>query len=309
MAFPTETVYGLGANAFSDSAICKIFDAKGRASDNPLIVHISKKSQLHVVAVDMPDIAWSYIESFWPGPLTLILKKHNNLALAGLAGLDTVGVRLPNHPVATKLIDMCGPLVAPSANLSGSPSPTTAQHVLDDLSGKIDAIIDGGDTSFGLESTVLDTATGRILRPGAITQQQLSTISKVVVDTTFGQKNIDKPIAPGQKYTHYAPKAKTALVMGTDIPKKILNLATTKKNIGILTTDQNIQWYKSLQATVLSLGDKNNPQGMATLLYKHLRQFDKVGIDFLYIEGFSENHGFYLTLMDRLVKASSYNII
>ncbi|MCL1996090.1 MAG: L-threonylcarbamoyladenylate synthase [Defluviitaleaceae bacterium] len=312
VAIPTETVYGLAADAFNPTAINKIFTAKGRPNDNPLIVHISKKTHLTKVAADIPPIAHKYMEQFWPGPLTLVLKKHPALPAEALAGLPTVGVRLPDHPVALELISLCGPLVAPSANLSGKPSPTTAWHVMDDLAGKIDAVVDAGPTNFGLESTVIDAETGKILRPGAVTENCLSAVRPVFSGLSFTRKEINTPTAPGQKYTHYAPKAKTTLVVCKEPHKKILHLASNtvnKKNLGILTTDQNKHYYEQLGATVLSLGNRDNPQQMATLLYSHLRQFDTKGVKHLFIEGFLENHGFYLTIMDRLIKAASYDIV
>ncbi|MEH6956774.1 L-threonylcarbamoyladenylate synthase, partial [Neobacillus drentensis] len=219
VALPTETVYGLGGNAESDVAVAKIFAAKGRPSDNPLIIHIADKKQLSTFVAEVPDKAEVLMEAFWPGPLTIIFKKKEGvLAESATAGLATIAVRMPDHPVALALLKCCGlPIAAPSANSSGKPSPTNAQHVLDDLNGKIAGVIDGGATGIGVESTVIDCteAIPVILRPGGVTKEQLkAVIGEVRVDAALTDEAA-RPKAPGMKYQHYAPNAPLYMVSGT----------------------------------------------------------------------------------------------
>ncbi len=235
VAFPTETVYGLGANAKSDAAVEKIFKAKGRPSDNPLIVHISNKNQLEGLVMSVPSSAEKLIEAYWPGPLTIIFnKKENVLSEKVTAGLDTVAIRMPDHPVALAIIEAAGlPIAAPSANRSGKPSPTTAQHVIDDLDGRIIGVVDGGETGVGVESTVVD-CTGPvpiILRPGGVTKEQLQeVVGEIIVDPSL-KEGKGAPKSPGMKYTHYAPDAPVYLVEGNSAV--IQNLVDEKRKEGI----------------------------------------------------------------------------
>ena len=219
IAFPTETVYGLGANAKSEEAVRKVYEAKGRPNDNPLIVHVASESQLDELVTEISPLAKRLMKEFWPGPLTLILKrKPGQLASSVTAGLDTVAVRCPSHPVALRLIEASGlPIAAPSANTSGKPSPTTAKHVQDDLDGRIAGIVDGGATGVGVESTVLDCTVEVpvILRPGGVTREQLELMIGPVKEEVALSKKDETPKAPGMKYTHYAPESTVTLVNGT----------------------------------------------------------------------------------------------
>lgn len=219
VAFPTETVYGLGANALSDEAVNKIYEAKGRPSDNPLIVHISKMEDVDKYVEEIPEQAKKLMNAFWPGPLTVILKvKQGILSNKVTAGLPTVGIRMPNHPVALALIEASGlPIAAPSANLSGKPSPTKFQHVYKDLNGKISGIVDGGETGVGVESTVIDCTEPIpvILRPGGTTREEIEGIIGSVGMDRQVKEEVEKPKSPGMKYTHYAPAAPMYLVDGS----------------------------------------------------------------------------------------------
>jgi L-threonylcarbamoyladenylate synthase len=320
VATPTETVYGLFANALDSNAVAKIFTAKGRPSDNPLIVHIATKAELKAI-VNVDSKAEPYINNFWPGPLTLILPKTNAIPNATSANLSTIGVRMPSHPVANALISAAGlPLAGPSANTSGRPSPTSAQHVIDDLNGKVDCIMDAGVCSYGLESTVLDPSAGTILRPGSITLQDLSKYGNITYSPSLSQANVDKPISPGQKYKHYAPKGNTTLVLGnndiavaTTIAGLVNNLPSTANNIIIITTNSTAGLYIELinkEITTISLGSKNDPSVIAKNLYNTLRICDTKGAEHIFIEGFNIGNGdIYASIMDRLAKAASYNII
>lgn len=220
VAFPTETVYGLGANALDAEAVKKIFAAKGRPADNPLIVHISDLSMIEKIAAEVPPPAYKLAERFWPGPLTMIMPKSALIPSVTSGGLDTVGIRFPSHPAARRLIELSGlPIAAPSANLSGSPSPTNAKRVFDDMNGRIPALIDGGESEVGLESTVLcfDGGGARILRPGGITPEMLSEVCRVTVDRGVLNELEEGAVArsPGMKYRHYAPKAKVIILRGS----------------------------------------------------------------------------------------------
>jgi L-threonylcarbamoyladenylate synthase len=312
VAFPTETVYGLGGNIFSDEAIRKIFAAKGRPADNPLIVHVAQDKGWTSWVKDVPEYAFDLADSFWPGPLTLILPISSG-ALSPLvtAGLKTVGIRMPDHPVALKLIEAAGfPLAAPSANRSGRPSPTRAEHVIEDLSGKIAGILDGGSTGVGLESTVVD-ATGPvpvILRPGAITYEQLSEVVKVH-HTEEGQapEEEHQPKSPGMKYTHYAPRGEMWIVYGPP-EKRIRHMRDWLKEAdrqgqraGILTFDEHLVHFP--EGVVLSLGSLHNLSEMGRNLYDRLRSFDERGIDRIWAEAIPAE-GLGVALMNRLLKAA-----
>ena len=311
IAFPTETVYGLGANAMNDEAIAKIFEAKGRPSDNPLIVHIGSKSQLKGIVREIPEVAEVLMKHFWPGPLTIILPKKEGISEKVTAGLDTVGVRMPDHPVALALIEEANvPVAAPSANRSGRPSPTLASHVYEDLNGKIAGIVDGGATGVGVESTVIDCTSEvpTILRPGGITKEQLEeVIGTVSLDPALKDEK-EKPKAPGMKYTHYAPKAPLSIVEGSR--DFIQQLVDQKKDegytVGVLTTEEYQHEYKA--DVVLSCGVRSDLASVATKLYDVLRTFDASKVDVIFSESFP-NEGIGNAIMNRLTKAAGHHII
>ncbi|MBU8881044.1 threonylcarbamoyl-AMP synthase [Bacillus sp. FJAT-29790] len=312
VAFPTETVYGLGGNAENDEAVAKIFAAKGRPSDNPLIIHIGEKQQLDGFVEEIPAKAKQLMKAFWPGPLTLIFKKkENKLSNKATAGLSTVAVRMPDHPVALAIIKKANlPIAAPSANRSGRPSPTTAEHVREDLHGKIAGIVDAGPTGVGVESTVLDcTATiPVILRPGGITKEQLeAVIGEVTVDPALVDSG-QAPKSPGMKYRHYAPEAPLYLVEGTK--EFIQKLVNEKKeeglSVGVLTTEENKDFYQA--DFVFACGKRANVESIASSLYDVLRNFNHTEADLIFSEMFP-NEGVGHAIMNRLMKAAGHRVI
>lgn len=317
VAFPTETVYGLGADALDEKASAKIYAAKGRPSDNPLIVHISDIEQLDKLVCEIPDNAKKLMDAFWPGPMTLIFKKSGLVPDGTTGGLDTVAVRMPNHKVALELIRTSGvAIAAPSANTSGRPSPTTAVHVADDLSGKIDMIIDGGAVGIGIESTIVDVTSEipMVLRPGYITMEMLEkVVGKVGIDKAItGPVSPDvKPKAPGMKYKHYAPKAELTMFKGElkNVVEHINNL--TDKNVksgiktGIIACEETKDMYKA--GEVLSIGSRNNEDTIAHNLYGVLRKFDDMNVDVIYGETFEDNR-LGQAIMNRLLKAAGYHV-
>lgn len=312
VAFPTETVYGLGGNAKEDSAITKIFAAKGRPSDNPLIIHIAKRAQLNELVEKVPATAEKLMDAFWPGPLTIIFeKKQGMLSEIATAGLSTVGIRMPDHAVALRIIEESGlPIAAPSANRSGKPSPTKASHVKEDLDSYIAGIVDGGPTGVGVESTVVDCTeeTVVILRPGGITKQQLeSVVGEVRMDQALINKEI-KPKSPGMKYTHYAPNAPLFLVDGSK--EKIQLLVEEEKQkghkVGILTTLENKDYYQA--DFIYACGKRADLSTVATELYDGLRSFDHKEIDIIFGEMFPAE-GVGQAIMNRLMKAASHQVI
>lgn len=318
VAFPTETVYGLGANGWDGMACKKIYEAKGRPSDNPLILHISSWEELGAIVAQVPPMAKLLGDAFWPGPMTLILPKSQRVPREVTGGLDTVAVRFPSHPVARKLIAYAGvPIAAPSANTSGKPSPTLAKHVIQDLDGKIDMILDGGGTDCGLESTIVDV-TGVlpvILRPGSITKEMLEKVAGAVeVDPAVLEKPDPSfvPRAPGMKYTHYSPDADVVIVKGEQwaVIEKINHLMEANKaaNIktGILCCDQTAKHYQG--DVVLSLGDRDNPGQMGSRLFSALRDLDRYGVKVAYAEAFEED-GEGMALMNRLRKAAGFQFL
>ncbi|PYG89543.1 L-threonylcarbamoyladenylate synthase [Ruminiclostridium sufflavum DSM 19573] len=319
VAFPTETVYGLGANALDSSAVEQIFKAKGRPSDNPLIVHIADKEKVCELAESIPEKAAVLMDRLWPGPLTLVFKKSSIIPRIITAGLDTVAVRMPEHPVARELIRLAAvPVAAPSANVSGRPSTTTARHVLQDLDGKIEIVVDAGSSRVGLESTVLDITVDPpvLLRPGGVTPAQIEDIiGHIEIDKTIlGKVSMDNiPKCPGMKYKHYAPKAQVTLVKGKDIIRqveKICELAVDRrskgKRVGICATDQTISYYKDYESK--SMGDRNRPETIASSIFSLLREFDDMGVDVILAEAVDEN-GVGLAIMNRMIKAAGYDII
>lgn len=313
VAFPTETVYGLGANALDGTAVSKIFVAKDRPSDNPLIVHIHDQAQIEELVKELPQAARELMDKFWPGPLSLVLPKSETVVKEVSAGLDTVALRMPDHPVALELLKRVGlPLAAPSANTSGKPSPTRATHVYQDLKGKIPAIVDGGPTGWGLESTVLDCSCWpfRILRPGGVTLEQLRELMPIEVDPGIYQQSIDRPRSPGMKYHHYAPDATVILVVGNQIVSKINQLANSPENkklkIGVLATTESKDAYPGL--TVLDLGSRLNQKLVASRIYHLLRVADQLELDLVFVEGFSETE-MGMAIMNRLRRAAGYKIL
>lgn len=307
VAFPTETVYGLGGQVKLDSAVEKIFQAKGRPSDNPLIVHIADKEDIEELAHSIPAYARDLIDAFWPGPLTIVVpKKKGVLSELVTAGLDTVAIRMPDHPAALALIKEAGvPVAAPSANRSGKPSPTTAKHVLDDLSGRISGVLDGGETGVGLESTVVD-CTGLfpvVLRPGGVTQADIESITGKAETNASLKSEEEAPKAPGMKYTHYAPEAPVYLIEGTPeaIQKKVDEWRAGGKKVGVLTTEENEKHY--LADTVITCGRRSQLESVAKELYGALRSFDKQPVDVILAESFPKD-GVGEAIMNRLEKAA-----
>lgn len=315
VAFPTETVYGLGANAFDADAARRIYEAKGRPSDNPLIVHIADASQLDEVAKDIPETARILAERFWAGPLTMVLHKQPTIPDATTGGLTTVAVRCPSHPIAAELIRQSGvPVAAPSANRSGRPSTTKYAHVVEDLDGRVDVIIDGGDSEIGLESTIVDLTVDvpTILRPGYITKEQLEeAIGEVRLDAAFVNTEVP-PKAPGMKYRHYAPKGDLYLVRGSegDVVRCINKLASAAqedgKTVGIIATAETKERYRF--GTALDVGERSDEEAVAASLYDVLRQFDALEADVIYAE-YQGGSGLGMAIENRLLKAASYQVI
>lgn len=319
VAFQTETVYGLGADALNSEAVAKIFRAKERPADNPIIVHIADKKDLYRLAKNVPNGAKKLTAEFWPGPLTLILKRSNLVPHITVVGLDTIAIRMPNSKVALALIRESGtPIAAPSANRAGKPSPTTAQHVIDDLAGRIDVVLDGGSTKVGVESTVIDMTTciPRILRPGGTSFEDLKKVlGKVELHPAAAAKKMDhvsKVRAPGIKHRHYAPDAKMILIEGKldKVVKRVKELTALEmadgKKVGILATDETMSNY---DADVLkSLGTRSNVAAIAHNLFRVLREFDEEKVDIIIAEGISAT-GLGLAIMNRLRRAANFNIV
>ena len=317
VAFPTETVYGLGANALDEEAAKKTYAAKGRPSDNPLIVHIADVEALDEIVTEVPEKAKKIMETFWPGPLTLIFEKSDKVPYGTTGGLQTVAVRMPVHEIARALIRVGGGYVsAPSANSSGRPSPTTAQHVADDLDGKIDMILDGGSVEIGVESSILDMTVDppMILRPGAVTKEMLEeVIGEVDVDQALLADDASQaPKAPGMKYRHYAPKAQLILVEGEteEAVKAIKQIAYEQSRlgfqVGIIATNETEEFYTN--GIIKNIGTRNNEKSIAQNLYKVLREFDEESVDYIYSESFAKD-GIGDAIMNRLEKAAGHHTI
>ncbi|MBE5919114.1 MAG: threonylcarbamoyl-AMP synthase [Pseudobutyrivibrio ruminis] len=321
VAFPTETVYGLGGDATDKEASKKIYAAKGRPSDNPLIVHIAKFSQLEDISKDLPDNAKKLADAFWPGPLTMVVNKNEVIPYETTGGLDTVAVRMPNNPVALALIEESGCMIAaPSANTSGRPSPTKASHVYEDLSGKIEAILDGGSVDIGLESTIVDLTEDvvTILRPGYINMDMLrEVVGEVRMDPGIvyndkGTTSGARPKAPGMRYKHYAPKGDLTIISGEeDIVVATINQMTKEaldkgQRVGIIATSESADRYKDGQ--VLIIGDRADEGTIAHNLYDILRQFDEIGVDVIYSESFATPK-MGQAIMNRLLKAAGQKTI
>lgn len=317
VAFPTETVYGLGGNAMDPEAAKKIYAAKGRPSDNPLIVHIADKESLKVLTPEVPEKAAKLAAACWPGPLTMIFKKTDAVPYETTGGLDSVAVRMPSHPIALELIRAAGGFVAaPSANTSGRPSPTCAEHVKEDLSERIDMIVDGGSVGIGLESTIVDFTekVPTILRPGYLNQERLSEIlGEVRIDPgIMSEDSKVRPKAPGMRYRHYAPKAQLIVVEGsTDrVVDKINELASKLQKedsmVGIICTDETIGRYGDFVKK--SIGRRTDEEGIARHLYGILRDFDKEEVQVIYSEAF-DTPQMGQAIMNRLLKAAGHMCI
>lgn len=318
VAFPTETVYGLGGDALDPDASRKIYAAKGRPSDNPLIVHIADFDDMKRVAREVPEQAKKLADAFWPGPLTMIVWKSDAVPEATTGGMQTVAVRMPNHPVALELIRRSGCLIAaPSANTSGRPSPTEAQHVAEDLSGKIAMILDGGPVGIGIESTIIDLTEEKpmILRPGYITPEMLSQVlqEEVVIDPgIIAADDTRKPKAPGMKYKHYAPKAEMIIVDGAQdaVIHKINELTAAKraegKKVAVIATDETKDRYDA--QVILSMGKRADEDAIAQHLYKILRECDELDVGEIYSECF-QTPRIGQAIMNRLLKAAGHTVI
>lgn len=319
VAFPTETVYGLGGDGLLPSAAKKIYAAKGRPSDNPLIIHIAEFDSLSLLTDQITETAKKLADAFWPGPLTMIFPKSERVPYGTTGGLETVAVRMPNHEIALELIRSSGVLIAaPSANTSGRPSPTRAEHVMEDLNGKIDMIIDGGEVGIGIESTIVDLTSDvpTILRPGYITKEMLEevigevTIDKAILST--GVKDGLKPKAPGMKYRHYAPKGDLTLYKGdeTCVVKAINEAACEKmkknKKVGIIATEETKDLYKA--DYIMCIGSRKDEESIAKHLYGILREFDHLQVEYIYGECFSKDN-LGQAIMNRLLKAAGYRVI
>lgn len=317
VAFPTETVYGLGGDALNRESSRRIYAAKGRPSDNPLIVHVCRFEDIAEIVSDVPEEAVRIADAFWPGPLTMILPKSDRVPYETTGGLDTVAVRLPSHPVARKLIEYSGGYVAaPSANLSGRPSPTAAKYVAEDMDGRIDMILDGGEVGIGLESTIVDlTVTPpQILRPGYVTQEMLGKVlGKVDMDVTILREDLEQaPKAPGMKYRHYAPKGELVIVEGE--PKQVaayMNRQAAKarekgERTGIIGTRERLTQYRA--DVVKCLGDRTDEESIARNLYSALRQMDEEQVTRIYSESFA-TQGFGQAIMNRLLKAAGHRVV
>lgn len=317
VAFPTETVYGLGGDALNPESSKKIYAAKGRPSDNPLIVHVADMEHIADIVTQVPPIAYKLAERFWPGPLTLIMNKNDKVPYETTGGLDTVAIRMPGNEIALELIRQSGGYIAaPSANISGRPSPTLASHCKDDLDGRIDMIIDGGQVGIGLESTIIDLTSEvpMVLRPGYITSEMLKEIvGEVDIDKTIIDANSTaKPKAPGMKYRHYAPKGQLTIVQGgQDAVVSYINEMSQKamqegKKVGIIGTDATRSLYRA--DVIKSVGTRSDESTIAHELFKVLREFDDEDIDIMYSESFDDS-GIGQAIMNRLLKAAGHNVI
>lgn len=319
VAFPTETVYGLGADALNPQASKKIYKAKGRPSDNPLIVHIANPDHLDVIARDIPEKAYELAGVFWPGPLTIILNKKEIVPFETTGGLNTVAIRLPASRIARDVISASGGYIAaPSANTSGKPSPTMAEHVVEDLDGKIDMIIDGGKSTLGLESTIIDLTgeVATILRPGCISKNMIeNVIGNVEYDKAVLTKKIDENIvakAPGMKYRHYAPEGSLTIYEGSIesvaavINNKAKELIETGKRVGIIATEETKHFYE--YGIIKVIGSRSDEDSIAAGLYSVLRDFDDIHVEYIFSESF-EGDDLGQAIMNRLLKAAGYNIV
>lgn len=317
VAFPTETVYGLGADALNEEAVKKIFIAKGRPQDNPLIVHVAS-NDINAYVKEVPEIAKKLMDRFWPGPLTIILKKNDIIPDVTSANLDTIGIRMPDNEIARELIKLSNTVIAaPSANISGRPSPTDLQRCVEDLDGRVDCIIGGDDSKIGVESTIIDCTVDIpiVLRPGGVTLEMLREVdSRIEIDEAIMKKPSGdfKPKAPGMKYRHYAPKAKVTIINGErkNTIEKIKEMVhyniERHKNICILTVEENENEYT--EGNVIVLGSNSDLTTVAKNLFESLRKCDDLNADLVFSEGFEEK-GVGVAIMNRLNKAAGFDII
>ena len=317
VAFPTETVYGLGANALDEEAVKKIFIAKGRPQDNPLIVHVASKD-IGSLVKDVPKVAKDLMDRFWPGPLTIILNKQDIVPNVTSANLNSIGIRMPKDEIALKLIEASGvPIAAPSANISGRPSPTEIKRCIEDLDGRVDYIIGGSKSNVGVESTIVDCTVypPMVLRPGGITLDMLKEVCEdIIIDKGIKGKPSEefKPKAPGMKYRHYAPKAKVQIIRGNKektiekINEIVQNYIESKKSVAVLCTNELSN--KIFNAEVISLGSINNLNDIAKNIFESLRMCDDLKADLILCEAFNEE-GIGLAIMNRLNKAAAFDII
>lgn len=316
VAFPTETVYGLGANALDERAAAKIYAAKGRPSDNPLIVHIADMESLGLITKKIPEAAVRLAKKFWPGPLTMVLEKSDEVPYQTTGGLDTVAVRMPSNPIALEMIRFGGGYIAaPSANTSGRPSPTKACHVADDLDGVIPMILDGGPVDIGIESTIVDLTeeVPTVLRPGFITKEMLEqVVGEVRIDQGLSLDAKTPPKAPGMKYRHYAPKAELMIVEGSAgaVIERINALANENAEKGIATgiigTEETVSRYGT--GIVKSIGTRSDELSISSHLYGILREFDESDVKVIYSESFEEG-ALGSAIMNRLLKAAGHKVI
>lgn len=317
VAFPTETVYGLGADALNGEAVKKIFEAKGRPQDNPLIIHVSSK-KLELYAREIPQVAKELIDKFWPGPLTIILKKKDIIPNVTSANLDSIGIRMPSNEIARRLIELSNTTIAaPSANISGRPSPTDIERCIEDLNGKVDYILGGEQSEVGVESTIVDCTVEPplVLRPGGVTLEMLKEVnSSIEIDKAIMQKpdkNL-KPKAPGMKYRHYAPKAKVTIISGErkktieKIKEMVHYNIENDKKVCILTVEENEKEYS--EGIKVLLGSKSDLSTVAKNLFEALRKCDDLGADLILAEGYEEK-GVGVAIMNRLNKAAGFDII
>lgn len=317
VVFPTETVYGIGANGLNENAVNKIFEAKGRASDNPLILHISDKKMLDNLVKNIGEIEYRLIDKFWPGPLTIIMEKKDIVPYNVTAGLDTVAIRMPENKIALKLIEESKlPIAAPSANISGKPSGTNITDIIEELKEKVDIIIDGGNAKIGLESTVIRVVDNIpvILRPGKITPDDIQkVVGQVKIDKNVyikPEKDV-KVLSPGMKYKHYAPDSKCLLICSDSNENIVNNInkileENSNKNIIVLSTTENIAKYKA--ETILDLGSNRNYEEISQRIFSLLRKVDSYNPDLVIIEGVKKE-GIGIAIMNRLIRACAYNII
>lgn len=312
VAFPTETVYGLGANGLDPQAVSAIFAAKGRPQDNPLILHVPSAHCLDRYCADIPAIAYALAQRFWPGPLTMILRRKPLVPDVVTAGLDTVGMRCPDHPVARRILELCQlPVAAPSANLSGKPSPTTARAVWEDMDGRIDAVVDGGPCSVGLESTIVDLTASppRLLRPGGVTLDQLEEVlGTVAVDeaVTRLMSTDEKPRAPGMKYRHYAPKAPVTVVRGSAEKTAQYIAQHLEPGDGVICFSNYVNLYDGFP--VEDIGPAGDLPAQAQRLFQALRAFDSLPVRRIFAQSPSSD-GLGLAVTNRLNKAAGFHII
>lgn len=315
VAFPTETVYGLGANALDAKAVSQIFAVKGRPSDNPLIVHCHNQQQVRELTMPWSKEVQTLMDVFWPGPLTLVLPKRPIVPQNVTGNLDTVAIRIPDHPIALNIIRAAHlPIAAPSANQSGKPSPTRAEHVWQDMAGKIPAIVDGGPTGWGLESTVLDCTSlpFKLLRPGGITPAQLQRYADICSTTDEPSESDEPPRSPGMKYKHYSPEAQVILITGNKVPDVIAGLIHKHSHLGervaVMAFSESMELYTG--ALVLEMGSRNNLQAVAARIYHLLRKTDTLGCTLVLIEGLPESDtDLGMAIMNRLRKASDSVIV